>query len=80
MGFGEKFVLFHTTDFADERYAVGSELGFLKQDGSKPIIVKVASHRKHKNFDLLTFEGYTLLNDVEAFRDGCFKSIGKISC
>ena len=62
-----------TTDFADERYEVGSELGLFKADGSKPINVKVASHRKHKNFDLLTFEGYTLLKDVEVFRDAVLK-------
>ena len=62
-----------TTDFPDERYEVGSELGLYKADGSKPIIVKVASHRKHKNFDLLTFEGYSLLKDVEVFRDAVLK-------
>jgi 16S rRNA processing protein RimM len=62
-----------TTDFADERYEVGSELGLFKADGSTPIIVKVASHRKHKNFDLLTFEGYALLRDVEVFRDAILK-------
>ncbi|TQR20900.1 ribosome maturation factor RimM [Psychrobacillus vulpis] len=62
-----------TTDFADERYEVGSELAIFKADGSKPILVKVASHRKHKNFDLLTFEGYSLLKDVEVFRDATLK-------
>ncbi|MBD7942720.1 ribosome maturation factor RimM [Psychrobacillus sp. Sa2BUA9] len=62
-----------TTDFPDERYQVGNELGLFKTDGSKPIIVKITSHRKHKNFDLLTFEGYTLLKDVEAFRDATLK-------
>ncbi|ALC86050.1 MULTISPECIES: ribosome maturation factor RimM [Bacillaceae] len=61
------------TDFADERYEVGSELGLFKADGSKPITVKVATHRKHKNFDLLTFEGYSLLKDVEPFRDAILK-------
>ncbi|WP_313891288.1 ribosome maturation factor RimM [Psychrobacillus sp.] len=63
-----------TTDFADERYEVGSELGLFKTDDAKPtIIVKVASHRKHKNFDLLTFEGYGLLKEVEGFRDAVLK-------
>ena len=62
-----------TTDFAEDRFEVGSELGLFKADGSKPIIVKVASHRKHKNFDLLTFEGYTLLRDVEAFKNATLK-------
>ena len=62
-----------TTDFPDERYQVGNELGLFKADGSKPIIVKITSYRKHKNFDLLTFEGYTLLKDVEGFRDATLK-------
>lgn len=62
-----------TTDFAEDRFEVGSELGLFKADGSKPIMVKVASHRKHKNFDLLTFEGYTLLRDVEAFKNATLK-------
>ncbi|MEK4485154.1 ribosome maturation factor RimM [Psychrobacillus sp. FSL H8-0484] len=62
-----------TTDFADERYEVGNELGLYKADGSKPIIVKVASHRKHKNFDLLTFEGFSLLKDVEPLRNAVLK-------
>lgn len=62
-----------TTDFPDERYQVGNELGLFKADGSKPIIVKITSYRKHKNFDLLTFDGYTLLKDVEGFRDATLK-------
>lgn len=62
-----------TTDFADERFEVGSELALHKADGSNPIIVKVASHRRHKNFDLLTFEGYALLKDVEAFKNAILK-------
>lgn len=62
-----------STDFAEERFEVGSELGLFKADGSKPIIVKIASHRKHKNFDLLTFEGYSLLKDVEVFKNATLK-------
>ncbi len=62
-----------TTDFAEDRYQVGNELTLFKADGSKPMIVKIASHRKHKNFDLLTFEGYGLLKEVEGFRDAILK-------
>ncbi|EAG2936585.1 ribosome maturation factor RimM, partial [Listeria monocytogenes] len=36
-----------------------------------PLIV--SGHRKHKNFDLLTFEGYPNINDVEPFRNGILK-------
>ncbi len=61
------------TDFADERYKVGNVL-FLFMPGSKgPIELTVKSHRKHKNFDLLTFEGFENINDVEKFRDGIIK-------
>ncbi|MDR4196659.1 16S rRNA processing protein RimM, partial [Bacillus cereus] len=33
----------------------------------------VKSHRKHKNFDLLSFEGHPSINDVEKYRDGILK-------
>ncbi|WP_301108943.1 ribosome maturation factor RimM [Sporosarcina sp.] len=62
-----------TTDFPDERFAVGSELAIFMPKSKTPVMVKVASHRKHKNFNLLTFEGYPNINDVEKFRDGIVK-------
>lgn len=52
------------TDFPEERFAEGAKLGVFKPDAKKPMMVKVTSHRRHKNFDLLTFEGYTNINDV----------------
>lgn len=61
------------TDFPEERYAVGSELAIFLPKSQTPIPVTVASHRRHKNFDLLTFEGYPTINDVERFRDGILK-------
>ena len=54
-----------TTDFADERYEKGNKLYIFKEKQSEPVEVTVASHRRHKNFDLLTFEGYQNVNDVE---------------
>lgn len=33
----------------------------------------VKSHRKHKNFDILSFEGHPNINDVEKYRDGILK-------
>lgn len=62
-----------TTDFPDERFAVGSELAIFMPKSKTPVMVKVESHRKHKNFNLLTFEGYPNINDVEKFRDGIVK-------
>lgn len=60
------------TDFPEERYQVGATL-YLFQEGKSPVKLTVASHRKHKNFDLLTFEGYYNINMVEPFRDGTLK-------
>lgn len=61
------------TDFPDERYEVGTELAVFMPKSKTPIYVKVTSHRKHKNFDLLMFEGYPNINDVEKFRDAVIK-------
>lgn len=60
------------TDFPDERYQKGEKL-FLFREGMSPLELTVAGHRRHKNFDLLTFEGYPNINDVEKFRDGILK-------
>jgi 16S rRNA processing protein RimM len=38
-----------------------------------PIELTVKSHRTHKTFDLLTFEGYENINQVEKFREGILK-------
>ncbi len=57
------------TDFPEERFAVGNKLGLFTPEAKKPLMVKIASHRVHKNFDLLTFEGYPTINDVEPFKE-----------
>lgn len=57
-----------STDFADERYALGSELKVATAPDERGTIVKVKSHRVHKTFDLLTFEGYENINEVEPFK------------
>lgn len=60
------------TDFPEERYQPGKSL-MLFRENQKPLKLVIESHRKHKNFDLLTFEGYPFINDVEPFRDGILK-------
>lgn len=62
-----------STDFPEERYAIGSELGLFMPGSDKPINLTVASHRKHKSFDLLTFENHPYVQDVEVYRDGVLK-------
>lgn len=61
-----------TTDFTEERYQVGEKL-FLFRDNQDVLPLTIASYRRHKNFDLLSFEGYPNINDVEVFRDGILK-------
>ncbi|MFA9456118.1 ribosome maturation factor RimM [Halalkalibacter sp. AB-rgal2] len=58
-----------STDFSDERYAVGSKL-MIRVQTNEEISVTVSHHRIHKQFDLLQFEGYFSINDVEKFK-GC---------
>ncbi|MFB6466616.1 ribosome maturation factor RimM [Cytobacillus sp. Hz8] len=61
------------TDFANERYQSGSILYLFMPDEKEPIQLKVKSHRVHKSFDLLTFEGYENVNDVEKMKGGILK-------
>lgn len=60
------------TDFSEERYKVGNVL-FLFQDGKQPIKLTIKTHRKHKNFDIVSFEGHPSINDIEKYRDGILK-------
>jgi 16S rRNA processing protein RimM len=64
------------TDFPEERYATGARLGLFMPGAKEPVMLTVASHRVHKNFDLLTFEGHPNINDVEKYRDGILKVSG----
>ncbi|MBO9130183.1 ribosome maturation factor RimM [Bacillus sp. 165] len=61
------------TDFPEERYKVGNTLYLWKEKSQDPIKVVVASHRTHKSFDLLTFEGYHDVNQVEQFKGTLLK-------
>ncbi|OLO40870.1 ribosome maturation factor RimM [Alkalihalophilus pseudofirmus] len=62
-----------TTDFEEERYAIGAELFIEHPEFREMVRVIVETHRKHKNFDLLTFEGYTNISHVEKFKGGSLK-------
>ncbi|MEG2254881.1 MAG: ribosome maturation factor RimM [Vagococcus sp.] len=69
------------TDFSEERYQKGNTL-FLFQENKQPITLTIKSHRKHKNFDILSFEDHPNINDVEKYRDGILKiskdSVGEL--
>ncbi|MFJ5622138.1 ribosome maturation factor RimM [Peribacillus loiseleuriae] len=60
------------TDFGEERYKPKNVLHLFKGN-DKPMALTIESHRKHKNFDLLTFEGYYNVNMAESLRDGILK-------
>ncbi|MFZ3587945.1 ribosome maturation factor RimM [Bacillus sp. DJP31] len=62
-----------STDFPNERYAIGNPLYIFFKDQTEPIELIVETHRVHKNFNLLTFEGYPNVNDVERFKGSILK-------
>ena len=66
---GELRVL-SVTDFADERFKKKSVLALFDDKDNYIMDVEVASHRKHKNFDIVKFKGLYHINDVEKYK-GC---------
>lgn len=56
------------TDFKEERYAQGSRLYVSINDELIPVTVK--SHRVHKQFDLLSFDEYESIDEVEKIVKG----------
>ena len=61
------------TDFANKRYKKGNSLFLFLPDSPQPIELIVATHRSHKNFDLLTFTGYDNINQVEKWKGAILK-------
>lgn len=61
------------TDFPEKRYKPGNVLYLFMPNSTQPIELTVNSHRTHKNFELLTFEGLTNINEVEKFKEGILK-------
>ncbi|MEK4228709.1 ribosome maturation factor RimM [Solibacillus sp. FSL H8-0538] len=62
-----------TSDFEEDRFAVGSKLAAFKKDDKKPTWITIGSARRHKNFILVTFEGMENINLVEPFKEGLLK-------
>ncbi|GAB7388116.1 ribosome maturation factor RimM [Bacillaceae bacterium] len=58
------------TDFPEERYKKGNRLYLLHPRFPEPVPLIVNSRRKHKHFDLLTFEAHESINDVEKYKGG----------
>jgi 16S rRNA processing protein RimM len=62
-----------STDFPEERYQKGNNLHLFLPNKKEPVSLVIESHRTHKNFDLLTFEGFNDINQVEIFKEGILK-------
>ncbi|MET3318463.1 UNVERIFIED_ORG: 16S rRNA processing protein RimM [Peribacillus simplex] len=62
-----------STDFPEKRFKVGNTLHLFRETEKKPLPLIIRSHRNHKNFNLLTFENYYNVGQVEAFRNGVLK-------
>ncbi|GAA4712953.1 ribosome maturation factor RimM [Brevibacillus fulvus] len=62
-----------TTDFPDERFKVGNQLYLFHPSLTEPLPLTIASRRQHKEFELISFQGFTSINDVEKFKGGELK-------
>ncbi|WLR53457.1 ribosome maturation factor RimM [Mesobacillus subterraneus] len=61
------------TDFPEERYKIGNSLLLFMPGSKEPEELIVKSHRTHKNFNLLTFERFENVNEVERMKGGILK-------
>ncbi|HET7616098.1 MAG TPA: ribosome maturation factor RimM [Bacillales bacterium] len=62
-----------TTDFPDERFAPGNTLYLDFGKGKDPMPLVIAARRQNKQFELLRFEGYDNINDVEPWKGALLK-------
>lgn len=69
---GEVRVL-SVTDFAEERFKKGSRLALFDKKDQFVTSLEIASHRKHKNFDIVKFKGLYHINEVEKYKEFTLK-------
>lgn len=62
-----------TTDFPDQRFRKGNELFLFHPSLTEPLPMKIATRRPHKGFEILSFQGYDNINDVEKYKGGELK-------
>lgn len=72
---GELRVL-SVTDFAEERFKKGSRLVLFDSKDQFVMEAEIASHRKHKNFDVIKFKDHYHINAVEKYK-GCLLKIAE---
>lgn len=61
------------TDF-EERFLPGNTLYIVKEN-EEPFAVTIEKHRMHKQFDLLTFEEFNRIDQVEELKDSLLKIV-----
>nr|WP_170008692.1 ribosome maturation factor RimM [Bacillus fonticola] len=61
------------TDFADERYEVGNVLTVFPAGSKEGRELTVRTHRQHKQFDLLTFEEISSVEEAEKVKGSVVK-------
>lgn len=61
------------SDFKEERYQPGNVLYLFFDLAAEPVPLTISSHRENKKFDLLTFQGYEHINDVEKWKGSSLK-------
>ena len=64
---GEMRVL-SVTDFSEERFKKGAGLALFDEKDQFVKTVTIASHRKHKNFDIIKFKDMYHINDIEKYK------------
>ncbi|WP_159592897.1 ribosome maturation factor RimM [Streptococcus halichoeri] len=64
---GEMRVL-SVSDFTDERFQKGQQLALFDAKDHYVMTVEIASHRKHKNFDIVTFKDMYHINAIEHYK------------
>jgi len=70
-GINGEMKIHRITDF-EERFEVGAVVYAILENKS-PVQLTISSHRQHKGFDLLKFEGYTNINDIEHLKGSYLK-------
>jgi 16S rRNA processing protein RimM len=65
--------IFPETDFAEERFAKGSQLVFVEPKQNMKIAVTIESAREHKKMFIIKFKGFHHINEVEKFKGWLLK-------
>lgn len=69
--------IFPETDFAEERFAKGSQLVFVEPTTNARIPVTVELAREHRKMYIVKFKGFTHINEVEKYKGWLLKVEGK---